>query len=111
MMTNTTYSRIYKVIKSIPFGKVATYGQIARIAGLPGQARQVGYALNSSSAVDDIPWHRVINAQGKISSRNDETFELIQRRLLEDEGIIFGEMGRINFEQYQWLYPNHIKKS
>lgn len=100
-MTSTSYEKIYEVVKQIPRGKVATYGQIADLAGIPGQARQVGYAL---SALKDagVPWHRVINARGEISSRNNSDFESLQRILLEQEEIDFTEEGVIPLAIYRW---------
>jgi len=97
-----TYERIYAVVRQIPRGKVATYGQVARLAGLAGHARQVGYALNASPDELDIPWHRVINARGEISKRADPVFEDIQRELLEDEGIVFDAGRKISLAKYQW---------
>lgn len=91
---------IYLVVKQIPEGKVATYGQIATLAGFYRQARQVGYALHAVPS-DEIPWHRVINAQGKISL-NLEMGGAVQRKLLEQEGVVFSEAGVISLRQYQW---------
>lgn len=97
-----TYERIYAVVSRIPAGKVATYGQVARLAGLAGHARQVGYALNALPDGEDIPWHRVINAKGGISKRAVPVFENIQRELLEEEGIVFGDDARVSLHCYQW---------
>ena len=77
------YQQIYDVVRRIPIGKVATYGQIATLAGYPGQARQVGYALNTLPEDLDIPWQRVINAKGQISPRANPIFEEIQQKILE----------------------------
>jgi methylated-DNA-protein-cysteine methyltransferase related protein len=98
---SSIYKSIYNIVSQIPSGRVATYGQIAKLAGIPGQARQVGYAL---SAINDnkIPWHRVVNAKGKISPRSDSAFEKIQRVLLEHEGVQFNEQGVISLEMYRW---------
>ena len=93
--------RIYRVIRRIPNGRVATYGQIALLAGVPGQARQVGYALNASTD-ERLPWHRVINAQGRISLRADSAFADLQRTLLEAEDVEFDAAGRVNLARYQW---------
>lgn len=100
-MTSITYKKIYEVVKRIPLGKVATYGQIADLAGIPGRARQVGYAL---SALNDtvVPWHRVINARGGISSRRDSAYQALQRHLLEHEGIDFSDEGVIPLTVYRW---------
>jgi len=96
------YSLFYDMIKRIPRGRVATYGQIAELVDLPGHARQVGYALNALPEGHDVPWQRVISAQGRISAQSDPLFEKIQRQLLEEEGVVFDERGRIALERYQW---------
>lgn len=102
-MTKLTYQEIYALICSIPRGRVATYGQIARLAGIPGHARQVGYALSRFAGRNPIPWHRVVNSKGMISPRSDAgPMELVQRRLLEEEGVSFDENGRIPLSRYQW---------
>ncbi|NQT63060.1 MAG: MGMT family protein [Candidatus Marinimicrobia bacterium] len=94
------WETIYSVVKQIPEGKVATYGQIATLAGYYRQARQVGYALHAVPS-DDIPWHRVINAQGKISL-NLTLGGAVQRKLLESEGVVFTAAGVIPLRHYQW---------
>jgi methylated-DNA-protein-cysteine methyltransferase-like protein len=99
---NKTYERIYSIVRRIPVGKVATYGQIARLAGLAGHARQVGYALNALPDDEDVPWHRVINAKGEISKRTEPMHERMQRELLEAEGIVFGKDNRISLSRYRW---------
>lgn len=93
---------IYQVVALIPYGKVATYGQIASLAGFPKHARLVGYALNGLDAESDLPWHRVINSQGKLSLQklNDQA-ENIQRIKLEQEGIVF-QNDKIRLKDYQW---------
>ncbi len=95
-----TYARIYDVVRRIPAGRVATYGQVARLAGLPRHARQVGYALRALED-DAVPWHRVINAAGAISRRADPMFVDVQRQLLQAEGIEFDLGGRV-LDCYQW---------
>jgi len=98
----TSHQRIWDVISRIPRGKVANYGQIARIAGLGRRARLVGYALHSAPDELQLPWHRVINAQGKISFPRDSDSYRHQRALLEAEGIVFtGE--RVDFRIWRWL--------
>ena len=97
---SSTGDRFYRVIRRIPRGRVATYGQVARLAGLPGHARQVGYALHALRASTTVPWQRVINAAGKISLR-PMTGGISQRMLLEKEGIVFsGE--RVPLASYGW---------
>src|SRR5438034_966787 len=100
MANGSTYRRIYDVVSRIPRGRVATYGQVARLAGMPGQARLVGYALHALSADTSIPWQRVVNAQGSISLPAGH--DAMQRRLLEREGVRFDERGRISLDSCQW---------
>ncbi len=92
---NATYERIYAAVARIPRGRVATYGQVAAAAGLPGRSRQVGYALHALPEARAVPWHRVVNARGEISPRAEPRFETIQRKLLEREGVAFDARGRI----------------
>ena len=82
-------------------GRVATYGQIATLAGNHRAARQVVRILHSSSAKDDLPWHRVINSKGTISLPTGSGYE-IQRRLLEAEGVAFDSKDRVDFERFLW---------
>jgi methylated-DNA-protein-cysteine methyltransferase-like protein len=94
---------VYAVIRRIPRGRVATYGQVAELAGIPGQARRVGYALSELPDQTSVPWHRVINARGEISPRADPGLvERIQRALLESEGVEFDDAGRVELRRYQW---------
>lgn len=97
-----TYQHIYRVIRRIPAGRVATYGQIAQLAGLAGHARQVGYALHSLPDGQSIAWHRVINARGEISARSDPRSERIQRAMLEREGIVFDDQAKISLRRFRW---------
>ena len=96
------YLQIYAIVNRIPEGKVATYGQVATLAGYPGQARQVGYALNGLPDDLDIPWQRVVNAKGKVSPRANPIFEEIQKQILESEGVFFDIHGRIDLSNHQW---------
>ena len=93
--------RIYAVIARIPHGRVATYGQIAALAGAPQHARQVGYALYDTPSGTTLPWHRVINARGEVSPRSEPGWEGLQRRLLEAEGVEF-RRGRVDLDRYRW---------
>lgn len=99
-----TYERIYAIVRQIPPGRVATYGQVAELAGLVGKPRLVGYALyRVDMANDDVPWQRVINAKGEVSHsplRNGTDY--MQRAMLEDEGIKFDNRGRVDLSQYKW---------
>ena len=96
------YQDIYATVALIPEGKVATYGQIAHLIGLPRHARQVGYALAALPEDNEIPWHRVVNARGEISARAKPGYEDYQRILLEEEGVEFRVDGRIFLNIYQW---------
>jgi len=97
------HRRIYDVVARIPRGRVATYGQIARLAGLPGQPRLVGYALSALPEGSRIPWHRVINAQGRVSLRGDGgPMADIQRHLLMREGVVFDGGGAISLTRFRW---------
>jgi methylated-DNA-protein-cysteine methyltransferase-like protein len=89
-------------VRRIPRGKVATYGQIAALAGYPGAARQVGYALAALPEASDVPWQRVINARGEVSARAHAGAAEWQRHRLEEEGIRFGAGGRLDLARYRW---------
>jgi methylated-DNA-protein-cysteine methyltransferase-like protein len=91
---------IHAAVRRIPRGRVASYGQIAALAGRPGRAREVGYALASLSDADGVPWQRVVNARGEISARGEPAAAALQRRLLEREGVRFDLRGRIDLERY-----------
>ena len=99
---SVTYRHIYAAVRRIPRGRVATYGQIAKVAGLPGNARQVGYALHALPTGTNVPWHRVINAAGRISRRSMPGDELRQHLLLEAEGVRISPSGRIALSVYGW---------
>ena len=104
-MPSSTYRTIYAVIRRIPHGKVATCGQVAELAGLPRQPRLVGYALFSHRDNEDasLPWHRVVNAKGEISySPARQQADQLQRVLLEAEGVVFNERGRLDLKHYRW---------
>lgn len=97
--------RIYSIVRRIPRGRVATYGQVAQLAGLPGHARQVGYALADLSEDDCVPWHRVLNAQGRVSLRSEPGWDDVQRQLLVREGVEFDAAGRTSLARFQWRGP------
>jgi methylated-DNA-protein-cysteine methyltransferase related protein len=94
--------RIYRVVSRIPPGRVASYGQVAELAGLPGRARQVGHALGSLPAGSAVPWHRVVNAAGRVSARGVPGADGFQRHLLEEEGVTFNPSGRIELAVFGW---------
>lgn len=99
---SNNYLRIYEVIRRVPEGRVATYGQVAVLAGLPGHARQVGYALHASRPEDDLPWQRIVNAKGEVSPRSEPGYEGLQRAMLEAEGVVFSSVGRIDLKRFRW---------
>jgi methylated-DNA-protein-cysteine methyltransferase-like protein len=101
--SHTSRERIYDEVRKVPRGKVATYGQIASLAGLAGQARQVGYAMAAVPKSSAIPWHRVINAQGRVSMRSEGPGgTIIQQQLLEREGVVFDGGGRVSLGRFGW---------
>ena len=102
MTATSAQERIWRTVRLISEGCVATYGQVALVAGLPGHARQVGYALNSLPEGSDVPWHRVINAQGRVSARAEPGWEDFQRILLLEEGIVFRANGSIDLDRFGW---------
>jgi len=97
-----THARIRVVVRRIPKGRVATYGQVAELAGFPRQPRLVGYALHSLPGDSGVPWHRVINARGEVSLRTGSGWDRLQRALLEDEGVEFDLRGRVSLARYRW---------
>jgi methylated-DNA-protein-cysteine methyltransferase-like protein len=96
------FEQIYRLVRCIPAGKVATYGQIARMLGQPQAARTVGWAMGSIPDGSDVPWQRVINSRGTISLPAGSPGATLQRALLEDEGVVFDEKGRVNLKVYGW---------
>ena len=99
------YERIYALVRQIPPGKVTTYGQIASTVG-GCTARMVGYAMAALQPDTDVPWHRVINRQGKISPRSGGIGSVRQKRLLKEEGVMFDQDGRVDFAEVSWLGPD-----
>jgi len=101
-MKNRTFSgEVVDIIKNIPRGKVATYGQIAELAGNRFASRQVVRVLNTSSRSEKLPWHRVVNSSGKISLKPGHGYEE-QKVLLVEEGVSFDKDDRIDFKTYLW---------
>lgn len=95
--------RIWQVIAAIPAGTVSSYGQVARLAGLGRGARQVGAALRNLPGGSRIPWHRVINSQGKISLPAGSEGYRLQRQRLEAEGIVFNDRGKVDLRTFGWI--------
>ena len=98
----TRYEQIYEVVRRVPAGKVATYGQIAKIVGRC-TARMVGYSMAALPYGTGTPWQRIINHKGEISLRSRGDGALRQRRLLQGEGIRFDSKGRVNLKKFRWL--------
>jgi len=101
-MTAGRWQLIHAVVRRIPRGRVATYGQVATLAGLPGAARQVGYAMHALPEYSTVPWHRVLNAQGRVSPRSEPGGDRVQRALLEREGVRFDAAGRADLARFAW---------
>lgn len=95
-----SFVRILAVVRRIPRGRVATYGQVAALAGFPRQPRLAGYALRHAD--DSVPWHRVVNAGGRISTRADTESARVQRILLVGEGVRFNGGGVLDLDRYAW---------
>ena len=95
------WERIYAVVRRIPRRRVATYGQVAALAGFPRHARQVGYALHALPEGTDVPWHRVVNAKGEVSQRATPGWEQVQLALLRRERVI-GKDGRVDLDRFRW---------
>ena len=101
-MTSSLYQRIYHITSTIPCGYVSSYGAIAKQVGTT--ARTVGFAMAALTQQHDIPWQRVINSKGEISPRRDGDGNILQRILLEQEGIIFDHKGRVDLQRYGWTF-------
>ena len=99
------FERIYRIVNQIPRGRVATYGQVALIAGAP-TPRIVGFAMAGLPQHSTVPWHRVINSQGRLAIRKDGGESPEQARLLRAEGVIFDRLGRVDFNQVAWPGPS-----
>jgi len=109
-MSTNFYEQAYRVIQCIPVGKVTSYGRVARMLGRPGAARAVGYALNSLKhhdrnnpyTSDTVPWHRVINSQGKISTRHNRSAAEEQAAKLRAEGVHVSDDMHVDMDVYLW---------
>ena len=96
------FERVYHVVRLVPPGRVVTYGQVAGMLGAPHAARTVGWALHALPDDSDVPWQRVINAYGRISTSCHEHDAGVQQRLLEAEGVVFDERGYVDLARFQW---------
>jgi methylated-DNA-protein-cysteine methyltransferase-like protein len=101
---SSRYERVYALVRVIPAGQVATYGQLARLAGCT--ARVAGYAMAAARPADEVPWQRVINSQGRVSQRREGADgDVRQRRMLEKEGVIFDAYDRVDLAAFTWPGP------
>ncbi len=100
--------RVYQIVRTIPRGRVMTYGQLAEILGEGYTPRTVGFVMHASS--DKTPWHRVINAQGAVSTGKVVLPHDKQQRMLEAEGVIFNERGRCDLKSYLWIPETENRK-
>ena len=96
---SSSYEAIYTVVRRIPAGRVSSYGQVALLAGYPGQARLVGYALHMLQGNTEVPWWRVLNRLGVISNAYEPE---LQRTLLEREGVVVNEHLQVDLKQFRW---------
>jgi methylated-DNA-protein-cysteine methyltransferase-like protein len=96
------FEQVYRLVRQVPRGRVTSYGAIARTLGHPRAARTVGWALHSLPEGSDVPWHRVINSQGRISAAGREPWADLQRALLEAEGVEFDQRGAVDWERFGW---------
>ncbi len=102
-------ARVYAVVRQVPAGFVTTYGQVATLMGSPRVARHVGFALAALGRTDEpVPWHRVVNAQGRISYRGDTGRGQQQRVLLEQEGVVFDERERVDLKRFRYGFPSFV---
>ncbi len=99
------HARVAAAVHMVPPGRVTTYGDVAGVLGSPRVARQVGWALAALPAGSEVPWHRVINAQGRISPRGDVVRASEQQGLLEAEGVSFDASGRVDLTALRWDWP------
>jgi len=93
--------KIWQIVYQIPKGRVSSYGQVARLAGLPGYARYVGHVMKNLPEGTKLPWHRVANSQGRLSFPKDSREYQLQKKRLEDEGIVFVK-GRFSLKKFGW---------
>lgn len=102
MMEKDFFQRVYEVVKQIPYGKITTYGAIAKKIGAPKSARMVGYALNASAMQEDVPAHRVVNRKGLLTGKHHFQGTNLMQQLLENEGVKIKENTVQNFNEHFW---------
>jgi methylated-DNA-protein-cysteine methyltransferase related protein len=96
------FERVYAVVKQIPYGKVTSYGAIARVLGSPRSARMVGWAMNAAHNLEDVPAHRVVNRKGLLTGKHHFDGTNLMQQLLENEGIVVVDNQIVNFETVLW---------
>lgn len=104
MKKTALHERLLATVRTIPFGRVASYGAVARATGLPRHARHVGVALKVADD-PELPWWRVVNGDGRVSPRGLDGSDDLQKILLEHEGIRFDDKGRVDFDRFGWDAP------
>ncbi|KAA5538205.1 MGMT family protein [Paenimyroides baculatum] len=102
MIEKDFFQRVYEVVQQIPYGKITTYGAIAKKIGAPKSARMVGYALNASAMHEDVPAHRVVNRKGLLTGKHHFQGTNLMQQLLENEGVEIKENTVQNFNEYFW---------
>ena len=102
-MATSFFEQVYRLVRRIPSGKVTSYGAIAHMLDHPHAARTVGWALHGLPENSDVPWHRVINSKGRISTGSQEHGDSLQRILLQAEGIEFDERGCVDWDRFGWV--------
>ena len=102
MAANDNTNKILAVVRQIPSGRVATYGTVARLAGIPRNSRQVGSVLKRLPEGVNVPWFRVVNSKGEISDRGRAAMESFQRSILERENVEFDASNRISLKKFGW---------
>lgn len=108
VVTPGFHDRVYALVRRIPPGHVATYGQIATLLGSPRVARHVGFAMAAAGRAEvPVPWHRVINAQGRVSHRGDVARAHEQYDRLRAEGVQIDDRGRIDLKRFRWTFPDY----
>lgn len=100
---NSFFEKVYNVVRDIPYGKVTTYGAIAKKIGTPKSARMVGWAMNASHELEDVPAHRVVNRKGLLTGKANFSSPNLMQQLLESEGIIIKDNQIQNFEEFLWI--------
>jgi len=96
------FERVYEVVRQVPYGRVTSYGAIARYLGTGRSARLVGWAMNSSHGMEDVPAHRVVNRNGVLTGKHHFPGSRLMEQLLENEGIAIQDDQIVNFEKYFW---------